>query len=330
MNFFSSDEYLTALADTWFPGRTARIGVYSVGDRLFRLLALDRRRPVVTDGVRAGAYHFLDFFEPLEHAEEQRGAVVGTVPWLPRVALEAHEVTSPAHGSGSSQDGTPALYVDWTRFRDWAAFEEHYLARRRSLLTDSRRRRRHLEARFGGIRMVWDDRRPEVFAAAIAWKSAQYRRTAVRDGFAIPQNVTMFRELWRRRLLVAASLTAGDRLVAVHLGALWNRRFFSWVPAYDREVSQQSPGRLLLEELLRESQARGDVQFDFMIGDASYKYCYATHERLVGPLGKPPLPESVRKLARAAAKTALSLYPPLLDRARALENAWAAAPGRRA
>jgi hypothetical protein len=329
MNFFSSDEYLGALAETWYPGRRAQPRLFAAGDRLFRLLAVEGR-PVVTDGIGAGAYHFLDFFEPLGHAPDQ-AAAVGVVRWLPRVALDAHPCSSaPGGAAPTPSDLSPAPYVDWSVFRDWTAFEEHYVGRRGSLARDSRRKRRNLEARFGPLRLTWDDRRPEVFETVLAWKSAQYRRSALRDGFAIHQNVTLFRELWRRGLLVVSSLAAGDRIVAAHFGARWRRRFFSWVPAYDREVLEQSPGRLLLEDLLRASHANGDEEFDFLVGDEPYKYHYATHQRMVGPVGTPPLPESVRKAARTAVKKALSLCPPLLQRARALEHAWAAAAGRRA
>jgi hypothetical protein len=317
MNFFSSDEYLDALATVWFSGRRCEIGLYVAEGRLFRLLGVEGLGPVVTDGPRADAYNFLDFFEPLASAPE-RSTTVRPVRWLPRVALGADEVTSVSPGA-PARDGTPAPYVDWSRFPRWSAFEAHVAARRASLPGDSRRKRRRLEERFGPLRFRWDDRRPSVFDALLAWKSAQYARSKVRDGLSIPQNVAMFRELCRRGLVIVSSLSAGERLVAVHLGALWQRRFFSWVPAYDREVTVLSPGRLLLEHLLVEGHGRGDAEFDFLVGDEPYKYHYATHRRVVGPLGTPPLPVSLRRAVRSSVKRALARYPALLEKARALE-----------
>jgi hypothetical protein len=318
VNYFSSDEYLGALAQTWFPGRAWNIGVYAADGRLFQLLAVDGRGPIVTDGLARGSYHFLDFFEPLAGAS-LAATSVPRVRWLPRVALDFPEVTS-ARPSPATGARAPAPYVDWSRFPDWKSFQAHFASRRSSLVPDSRRKRRRLERCFGPLRFEWDDRDPKAFTTALAWKSAQYLRTKVRDGFAIPQNVRLFQELWRRGLLVVSSLTAGERLVAVHLGVHWDRRFFSWVPTYDVALASYSPGRLHMEHLLAASQSRGDAQFDFLLGGEAYKYHYATHCRLVGALGTAPLAENLRRKARAAVKRALSLYPPLLDRARALEH----------
>jgi CelD/BcsL family acetyltransferase involved in cellulose biosynthesis len=320
MNFFSSDEYLDALATVWFSGRRCDIGLYVAEGRLFRLLEVEGLGPVVTDGPRPDSYNFLDFFEPLASAAE-RTTTGRLVRWLPRVALGAHEVTSVSPGP-TARDGTPAPYVDWSRFPQWSAFEAHVAARRASLDHDSKRKRRRLEERFGPLRYRWDDRRPSVFDTALAWKSAQYARSRLRDGLAVPQNVAMFRELCRRGVVVVSSLSAGERVVAVHLGALWQRRFFSWVPAYDREATVLSPGRLLLEHLLLESHGRGDAEFDFLLGDEPYKYHYATHRRVVGPLGTPPFPVSLRKAVRSSVKRALARYPTLLEKARALKYDW--------
>jgi CelD/BcsL family acetyltransferase involved in cellulose biosynthesis len=329
VNFFSSDEYLGALAETWFPGRSWNVGVYAAEGRLFRLLSVHGRGPIVTDGLGRGSYHFLDFFEPLAGAP-LAATSVPRVRWLPRVALDVHDVASALPAAAPMAEArAPAPYVDWSRFPDWKAFQAHVTSRRSSLARDSRRKRRKLERCFGPLRFEWDDRDPKAFGTALAWKSAQYVRTKVRDGFAIPQNVRLFQELWRRGLLVASSLTAGERRVAVHLGVLWERRFYSWIPAYDPALSADSPGRILLEYLLAESHARGHAQFDFLLGGEAYKYHYATHCRVIGPLGTAPLPESLRRGARAAVKRALSVYPPLLDRARALEHRWTSGAGDR-
>jgi hypothetical protein len=325
MNFFSSDEYLGALAEVWFPGRRCEIGVYAAEGKLFRLLAVDGVGPVVTDGPRADAYHFLDFLEPLASAPEHP-ATVPRVRWVPRVGLGAEPVTS-ASPEVPAGGRAPAPYVDWSRFPRWSSFEEHVARRRATLGPDSRRKRRRLEERFGPLRLRWDDRRPSAFDAVLAWKAEQYERTRVPDGFAIPQNVAMFRELWRRGLAVVSSLSAGERLVAVHLGVLWRRRFSSWIPAYDRAVTALSPGRLLLEDLLLESHRRGDAEFDFLLGGEPYKYHYATHRRVVGALGNAPVHVTLRRAVRSSVKRALARYPTLLEKARELEREWTRRPG---
>jgi CelD/BcsL family acetyltransferase involved in cellulose biosynthesis len=320
VNFYSSDEYLGALATVWFPGRRCEAASYVVEGRQFRLLWREGLGPFVTFGPRADACNFLDFFEPLASAPDP-AAAARPVRWLPRVALGAHEITSVAPEPLAS-GCTPAPYVDWLRFPQWSAFEAHVASRRPSLRPDAKRKRRRLEERLGPLEFRWDDDRPSAFETALAWKSEQYARSKVLDCFSIPQNVAMFRELRRRGLVIVSSLSAGERLVAVHLGALWRGRFSYWVPAYDREVLLLSPGRLLLDDMLRESHARGHVEFDFLLGDESYKYHYATHQRVVGSIGKAPFQVSLHDAVRASVKSALARYPSLREKARALENAF--------
>lgn len=324
MNFYSSDEYLDALAAVWFPGRRAEVGIHVVEGRLFRLLRVEGLGPIATDGPRPDSNGFLDFLEPLASAPP--GGPFPAARWIPRAALGTDPVTSSA--PAAPEDGSvPAPFVDWSRFPAWPAFEAHVASRRTRLAMDARRKRRRLEERYGPLRFVWDDRRPALLDTALAWKSAQYVRTGVRDAFAVPRHVAMFRELWRRGLLVVATLSAGERLLAVHLGVAWQRRFSSWIPAYDHELTVLSPGRLLLDELLAESHRRGDLEFDFLLGDEPYKYHYATHQRRVGPLGTAPLPTALRRAARASVKRVLARYPALLQRARALEHQLTRPPG---
>lgn len=54
-------------------------------------------------------------------------------------------------------------------------------------------------------------------------------------------------------LLAVSSLRAGERLLAAHLGVLWERRFYYWIAAYDPELARFSPGRLLTEAMLESS-----------------------------------------------------------------------------
>jgi hypothetical protein len=317
MNFYSSDEYLGALARVWFPGRRCEPAPFSVGGRTFRLLSRDGLGPFVTFGPRADACNFLDFFEPVDGPGPGSAAAVRPVRWLPRVALETREVTSAAP-EPLPPGRAPAPYVDWRRFPRWADFEAHVASRRSTLGADSGRKRRRLEQRHGPVHFRWDDDRPAALEAVLAWKSAQYARSSVPDCFAVPQNVAMFRELRDRGLVILSSLSAGERVVAAHLGALWRGRLSWWVPAYDRELMSFSPGRLLLEDLLRESHARGLAEFDFLLGDEAYKYQYATHLRAVGSIGRAPLQATLHEALRSSVRRALAGYPRVREKARAL------------
>ena len=70
----------------------------------------------------------------------------------------------------------------------------------------------------------------------------------------------------RRGLLAVFTLSAGQTLLSIHIEAVEDNRLYWWVPAYDPELAQYSPGRLLLENLLADSFARGHAEFDFLVG----------------------------------------------------------------
>lgn len=304
MNFFSSDAFLTSLAEVYAPGRRFRIGLYRTKGQVFRLVSLTRRGPITR-------WDFLDSLEPLARNPD---GVVRPLRYVPLAVIHTAEVVEPPEPVDESAGVLPAPYIDWSRFSDWDAFQRHYLKRRRSLARDSCQKRRHLERDLGPLTYVAHDTRPEVFDQCIAWKSAQYVRTGVQDMFRRPQSARLFRTLEAKRALLISSFSAGSHLLAVHFGGISERRFYSWIASYDPDHGHYSPGRLLLEELLRDSQARGDREFDFGIGDSCYKWHYATHSRTIGPLGTPPATKALARRARASVKRVLRHWPGLLAR----------------
>jgi CelD/BcsL family acetyltransferase involved in cellulose biosynthesis len=69
-----------------------------------------------------------------------------------------------------------------------------------------------------------------------------------------------------------AALKAGDTLLAVHLGFADAERFYYYVPAYNPAYQADSPGQLLIYELVRRAcEARIPV-FDMLRGDYGYKW----------------------------------------------------------
>ncbi len=307
VHWFSTDAFLTTLAQVYFPGRPFRANTYASHGKQFRLVAVEGR-PAISE------WPFLDFVAPLER---EAGVVDGFVNHLPHVVLETVEIAD----KPSLPPGTePAPFILWNRFADWAAFEQHFVARRSSLLRDSRAKRRRLEKDLGPLSFSWEDPRPEVFRTCVAWKSAQYVRTGLVDVLNPATNVQLFRALHARGALVVSSLSAGNTLLAVHFGALSARGIYSWIAAYEPSFGRYSPGRLLLEDMLRESQAQGHMEWDFGIGDMDYKWHYSTDTRIVGPLGPPPLVRVAGKLASTILKRALCRSPALLYRARQLRR----------
>jgi CelD/BcsL family acetyltransferase involved in cellulose biosynthesis len=67
---------------------------------------------------------------------------------------------------------------------------------------------------------------------------------------------------------VAAALTLDGRPVAVEIGFLYHRRFYSYLGAFDWSLRDYSPGKVQLEEALKWCLERGVEVYD-LLGDAS-------------------------------------------------------------
>lgn len=305
MNVFTTDAFLETAAAVFFPGRSWRAEVFRIEGRILKLL--------VVDGDVIERMPFYDYPQPLDG---WTGAV--TDRWyFPRTVVQTQLVSERAIEPAGFQ---PSPYIDWTRFADEKAFQTH-VAKSSSLKSnDTARQRRRIERELGPLKFVLDDSRPEVFDACVKWKSAQYVETGVGDMFAAPQNVELFRQLHARGLVKVSSLSAKDTLLAAHFGTHTDKRFTWWIPAYDATYGKYSPGRLLLEELMRSSQQQGDLEFDFLIGDEKYKFMFATHNRVIGPIGAPPVSLLLQNLAKQQTKTVLERYPKAMELARDLKR----------
>lgn len=307
MNIFTTDAYLETAGALFFPQRSRQIEVCRLEGRRIRLLVLDGHEIV-------GRMPFYDFPQPMDDA---KGPVDREIFWLPRTVLR----TEPIEARTPEPEGQqPSPYVDWKKYSDWAAYEAHWRASPVTRTHDGPRQRRRLERELGPVRFQLDDPRPEVFDACVQWKSNQYRATGLTDMFADPRNVALFRRLRERGVLLVSSLYAGDTLLAAHLGSSHDRRLSWWIPAYDPKWNKFSPGRLLLEDMLKTSHNRGDLEFDFLIGAEGYKFMYATHNRVIGPVGTPPLRELFMTKARQQARVLLEKNPRALELARNLQK----------
>lgn len=285
VNVFSSAPFLDALASTYFPGQRAEIARYSVEGHEFQLLRVGRQKPLTT-------WPLVDYWEP---ASAEPGAPpVTRLRSLPRVALTTVAIDGRPTDLGKF---SPSPLLRYDGFTAWPDIEQFLHARAPRVAADSRRCRRRLERELGAVTLCVDDADDAAIEACLAWKVDQFRGAArlYRD----PRHATFMRALRDRGVAEVATLRAGDRLIAVHVGLRHERRFSSWVPAYDAACSAYAPGRLLLEHLLQASFDRSDTEFDFLVGNEPYKWQYATHTRLVGPLGpQPRIPGAVRGARR--------------------------------
>ncbi len=310
MNLFSTPVFLETAGALFHPKRRRTVELRQLNDQMvLRLLVLDdktvvRRMP------------FYDFPQPLTPGSYPKGPVA-PLAYFPRTVVATTGVDVPMAAGRGYQ---PSPYIDWSLFSSWADFEAFHAHRPQTKANDSGRQVRRLERELGKLEFVYDDPRPDVFDRCVRWKAAQYVATGVGNMFAAPENVELFRELRRQGAVVVNSLSAGSTLLAVHFASYNDGRLGWWVPAYDPAHSKFSPGRLLLERLMRESQARGHLEFDFLIGDEAYKFNFATHNRVIGPVGVPPLTERVAAEFKARAKQTLAKYPKAYEFARELKR----------
>jgi CelD/BcsL family acetyltransferase involved in cellulose biosynthesis len=112
---------------------------------------------------------------------------------------------------------------------------------------------------------------PTLLPTVLAWKSAQYRRTGAYDAFSHGWVVEVLERLVASPIGLLSALWSGDDLIAVHLGLRSGRVLHWWFPAYDPAFARDSPGLVLLLELLDAAPAAGIGLLDFGKGDEDYK-----------------------------------------------------------
>ena len=284
-SFFSSDEFLGAIAAACYPGRAWSAELARVTGRTFRILFVDGKPAEQT------------WLHPFYYEESRpaRGEAVRQIPYLRTVSHGLIE----APLLSLALPFQPAPYVDWTRFRDWQdyqAFSHEGLFP--AMWKTGAYSARALARQAGEVGFVADDDDPAAHDAIFGWKSAQYRRTGGIDRFLLPAAREIYRGLQLRGVLRVSTLRAGGNVVAGIVGSRWHGRFYARLIAHDPTLARYSPGAILTQRLLRESFEDGDQQFDFLAGGERYKWLYATHARILGPVGRQPLRAKIEHAAR--------------------------------
>jgi hypothetical protein len=293
MNIYSDDLFSEALRLAYFPNEDVRSSWFQVGGKLWKIPAIRDRRRAENDGIRpivrnSFVSQFIDFYEPINPRSDLTPTEVKKIDWIPQAD---HGLVSSTEWFDRQLNRSyePAPTILWENFQNWDDFISYVQTNRSNLFADSRRRRRKIENKLGSLTFVFDDSRAEIMETCMQWKSAQYLKSEVPDLFFHPQHVRLFQELAKNKLLLVSSMSAGERLLAVHLGMLATDRVYWWIPAYDPAYSEYSPGRLMMESLMEESFHRHHREFDLMIGGESYKWHYATHTRKIRDVGlRPP------------------------------------------
>jgi CelD/BcsL family acetyltransferase involved in cellulose biosynthesis len=317
MNFYASPEYLAVVAEAYFRGSPARVEDVRIGRDVLRLLVVDESR-VITE------VPFLDYHEPLVDSEIRWPTRAhGHARWVTRGVIEAGEWNARLRPAVEA-----APYVDWSKVAGFDGYMALVKTRQKGILKEHERRRRRLVEDFGELTFCVNDEGADVFELARSWKRQQLVATGANDYLADPQNLAYLRLARERGILLSSTLRADGRLLSVWLGFIHDAVWSGWVFAYDHDpaLRKYSVGHQLLHSMIEESCRRKHRELDFSIGSEDYKWIYATHARLLGASGRPPLPERVVSLAKERAIRALAGKPAWLELARRLSGKVAPRP----
>jgi CelD/BcsL family acetyltransferase involved in cellulose biosynthesis len=169
----------------------------------------------------------------------------------------------------------------------WAEYIERIPKKVRN---DSRRQRARLAA-LGNIAFAVaksDEEFDRFVAAMIEQKRRKYRETGARDMLASESTRAFYTGL--RGALGAAgmgrihmsALHVGDSIVATHWGAVYGKRFYYLMPAFESgRWRALSVGRILQEELLQWTVEKQLECFDFSVGDEPYKRIWCDRQTTV-------------------------------------------------
>lgn len=290
MNFYASRDFLEAAAAVHFAGRSAAIENVRIGNEILRLLVVDGKT-IVTE------LPFLDFHQPISAGEVDGPVRSGRYARSVARAVIAAEAFNP--------DDFPlnglAPYVDWSGFETFEAYRAWLLQRHKGMVRDRERRWRSLAAKHGEIVFTANDAGDDVLPAARAWKSRQLAETGHPNWIERPENLAFLEALRARGRLVSSTLRVGGRLASVWIGFMHEGVWSGWVFAFDPALHKFSVGHCLVTRMLEESFRLGHHAFDFSEGAEAYKFIYATHARVLGDVGRPPLPRALVVAAKRVA-----------------------------
>jgi hypothetical protein len=297
-NVYTSSEFLGVIAQVYFPEHACQVEDFLLQGQRFRLLTVPGRGPVVRQT-------FLDMHEALPAiAAQRRLRRLRRLPGASLGAVAFEEFRSEKAWQGF--EGAPT--VIWEGFRNWDEYIG--LLRRRRFLSEDQRRRRRLAETLGPLEFSLDDLRADVMSTCHEWKSGRDRAAGRADLFASRQNRDFFTMMRSTGLLRASSLRAGDKLLAVWLGAVYRQRWSGWVFCFnpDPSMAKYSLGRQLLYSMLEASFAAGHRELDFSIGLEQYKLDFATHVRPLAQIGPPTVSQRLRATALPLLKSNPRLY----------------------
>ncbi len=133
-----------------------------------------------------------------------------------------------------------------------------------------------LEDRYGPVSFSHQNSDDEnAFYQLIQWKSEQCRQTGTVDYFAIPWCRDLITSIYRAPTKYFGGFLScihiGKTLIAAHFGMYTQHVWHSWIPAYNHEFQEFSPGLILLYRMIQEAVNKKVKYIDLGKGASLYK-----------------------------------------------------------
>ena len=154
-----------------------------------------------------------------------------------------------------------------------------------------RKRLKRLQALADNNNFVVSELVPDSFPAnrlADVFLSLHLSRQRVGSCFQSAAAQTFAREvipdLFKKRIVRACALTAGDGVVAIDLYTMGDQSLGAWNGGFLATADHCSPGKLLINAGIKLACALGLEEYDFMRGAEDYKNSWASDTRSVGSI----------------------------------------------
>ena len=215
-----------------------------------------------------------------------------------------------------------------------ASFADFTTARSTDFFRQNRYKWRRL-AKLGAVEVRFPSdqaERDEIVQVAAEQKTEWLTHCGLPNLFDRPQVREFYQRLTNTPFqtggIVVASLRVGQRIVATMWGPRFRNRYCFLLSSYDRDWSQFSVGRLLMESVVQWCIAQRDVKvFDLTVGHEVYKLHWSDH---VLPLHQQLDARTLKGAAVAAyrhGRAQLAHYGQVRDIVRAVRRAFRARPG---
>ena len=158
----------------------------------------------------------------------------------------------------------------------------------KKVLADSVRQRKRL-AEHGNLKFNFfdsDEQCPDLLEQLFSFKQQRYVQMGVKNFLESKDHQDFYSKLPlildSKTKVHRSSLTLDDEVIALHWGVTYLKTFYYLMPAHNTgKWSKYSPGKLLLEDLLKWSHDNQFTIFDFTGGEEPYKKIWSNRSFLL-------------------------------------------------